>query len=308
MKDKFTVNFDRLAETVVPQRAYRLKDVEHRIEKVAYDLVRFRENEDTDQLWKIEDGGDGPVIVALYGEDGSLPNVESSVKRDWEVISDKTAMHFYYKGEPLVSLSSDQLGIPETEFNIAGRWLPQKLASDERFQMLLLNKVNRAGRVHIAQRFPELTKVADVTEDDWEDESLENEERDYEQEHLGGGNVAEAMDEYSMSGPDNYVETDVEELAESLKAVYSDAEIKELVDELRGGVPAMFDMGMAYDMSNPNEEAIPTPKVMAARIQEKLSDDDIERLVELLTENEVSLMEPGEGFGELDEKVASKIW
>ncbi len=122
MKDKFTVNFDRLAETVTPQRAYRLKDVEHRIEKVAYDLVRFRENEDTDQLWKIEDGGDGPVIVALYGEDGSLPKVES--KRDWDVIPDKTAMHFYYKGEPLVSLSSAQLGIPESEFNIAGRWLP----------------------------------------------------------------------------------------------------------------------------------------------------------------------------------------
>jgi hypothetical protein len=175
MKDKFTINFDHLAERVVPQQTYRLRDVEHRIERVAYDLVRFRENEDTDQLWKIEDGSDGPVIVALYGDDGSLLKTESSTKKVWEVIPDKTAMHFYYKGEPLVSLSSEQLGIPESEFNIAGRWIPQKLASDERFQELLLNTVNRAGRVHIAQRFPELTKVAGVTEEDWEDESKDSE-------------------------------------------------------------------------------------------------------------------------------------
>ncbi len=174
MKDKFTVDFDHLAERVIQKKAYRLSDVEHRIERVAYDLVRFRENEDTDQLWKIEDGSDGPVIVALYGDNGSLLTTESSAKKDWEVIPDKTAMHFYYKGEPLVSLSSVQLGIPEEEFNIAGRWIPQKLASDERFQTLLLNTINRAGRVHIAQRFPELTKVAGVTEEDWEDESKDS--------------------------------------------------------------------------------------------------------------------------------------
>lgn len=171
MKDKFTINFGQLAEKVVPQQTYRLRDVEHRIEKVAYDLVRFRDNEDTDQLWKIEDSNDGPVIVALYGDDGSLLKTESNAKKMWEVIPDKKAMHFYYKGEPLVSLSSEQLGIPENEFNIAGRWMPQKLASDEQLQTLLLNKINTAGRVHIAQRFPELTKVAGVTEEDWENES-----------------------------------------------------------------------------------------------------------------------------------------
>jgi hypothetical protein len=175
MKDKFTIDFDHLAESVVPQQTHHLRDVEHRIERVAYDLVRFRDNEDTDQLWKVEDGSDGPVIVALYGDDGSLIKTESSPKKDWEVIPDKTAMHFYYKGEPLVSLSSDQLGIPENEFTIAGRWIPRKLASDERFQMLLLNTINKAGRVHIAQRFPELTKIAGVTEEDWEDESKDSE-------------------------------------------------------------------------------------------------------------------------------------
>lgn len=174
MKDKFTVDFNHLAERVIPQQTYRLKDVEHKIEKVAYDLVRFRDNEDTDQLWKIEDSNDGPVIVALYADDGSLLTTESNKKKDWEVIPDKKAMHFYYKGEPLVSLSSDKLGIPNDELNLAGRWITRKLASDENFQMLLLNKINKAGRVHIAQRFPELTKVACVTEEDWENETKDS--------------------------------------------------------------------------------------------------------------------------------------
>jgi hypothetical protein len=181
MKDKFTVDLDRLAQGMLPKRAYRLADVEHRIERVAYDLVRFRDNEDTDQLWKIQDSPDGPVIVALYGEDGGL----KESKGDWETIPDKNAMHIYYKGEPLTSLSSEQLGIPVGEFNIARRWLPRKLASDESLQILLLEQIPRSGRKLIAQRFPELTKVAGPSvvgdDEDWEEDTEEG------RPHMGTG-------------------------------------------------------------------------------------------------------------------------
>jgi len=184
MNDKFTVDFDRLAQTVLPKRTHRLADVEHRLERVAYDLVRFRDDQDIDQLWKIHDTPEGPVIVALYDEDG---NPVREKKSDWEVIPDKKAMHIYYKGEPLVSLSSEQLGIPESEFNIARRWLPRKLASDENLQRLLLEKVASTNRKLIAQRFPELTKVADVgIDEDWEDESDET-ETERAQEYLDIG-------------------------------------------------------------------------------------------------------------------------
>jgi hypothetical protein len=160
MKDKFTVDFDHLNQTLLPQkRAYRLADVEDRIERVAYDLVRFRDNADTDQLWKIEEGTDGPFIVALYGEDGGLKTSESSEKKDWEAIPDKKAMHVFYKGEPLVSLSSEELGIPIEEFGVLRRWLPRKLAADQGLQKALLSKVASAGRELIAQRFPELRRV-----------------------------------------------------------------------------------------------------------------------------------------------------
>jgi hypothetical protein len=161
MNDKFTVDFDHLTQTLLPQkRAYRLTDVEDRIERVAYDLVRFRDNSDTDQLWKIEDGVEGPVIVALYGEDGGLKTSESAIKGDWDAIPDKKAVHVFYKGEPLLSLSSEELGIPVDEFGIVRRWLPRKLEADRGLQKELLSKVASSGRELIAQRFPELRKVA----------------------------------------------------------------------------------------------------------------------------------------------------
>lgn len=171
MRDKFTVDFDRVAQAVLPKRAYRLADVEHRLERVAYDLVRFRDNDDTDQLWKVQESPDGPVIIALYGEDGSLVTESNDQpKNDWEAVPDKKALHIYYKGEPLVSLGSADLGIPADEFNVVRRWLPAKLAADESMQTELLGKAPAPVRALIAQRFPELTKVAGGWDDDFDEE------------------------------------------------------------------------------------------------------------------------------------------
>ena len=157
MKDKFSVNFDQVSQSILPKNTYRLSDVEHKIEKVAYDMVRFRDNQDTDQLWKVKETADGPVIVALYGDDGQM-TAES--KTDWDAVPDKKAMHIFYKGEPLVSFSSADLGIPTEEFSIVRRWLPKKLASDVGLQKELFSKIPACSRVAIAKRFPELTKVA----------------------------------------------------------------------------------------------------------------------------------------------------
>lgn len=158
MVDRFSINFDELSKTVAkPQNTYRLSDVQHKIEKVAYDLVRFRDNQDTDQLWKIEETADGPMIIALYGEDGQLT---SESKSDWDAIPNKQAMHIFYKGEPLAAFSSNELGIPVSEFSVARRWLPKKLASDQDIQRAIFEKLPNSNRIAIAKRFPELKKVA----------------------------------------------------------------------------------------------------------------------------------------------------
>lgn len=224
MRDKFNVDFDRVAETLLPKNAYRLADVEHLIEKVGYDLVRFRDNQDTDQLWKVQEGADGPVIVALYGEDGSIiSESDTQSKNDWEAVPDKTAMHIYYKGEPLVILSAQEMGIPNEELNIARRWLPAKLAGDEELQTALLSKVTSNVRKLIAQRFPELTKVANLPDEDEElIERVAYEGMDYEQMQ-------------GMTFPDQPTGVDldkVEKLADALTGKLSPEELEELADTL----------------------------------------------------------------------------
>jgi hypothetical protein len=163
MKDKFTIDFNSLDNTLAQEKSYKLSDVQNRIEKVAYDLVRFRDNADTEQLWRIEERPDGPVIVALYGNDGSLM-AESVKETEWNAIPDKTAMHIFYKGEPIVALSSKELGIPVEEFPLVKSWLPKKLSSDESLQKALFNKMSIACRNSVINRFPELTKVAQSSE------------------------------------------------------------------------------------------------------------------------------------------------
>jgi hypothetical protein len=224
MRDKFNVDFDRVAETLLPKNAYRLADVEHLIEKVGYDLVRFRDNQDTDQLWKIQEGADGPVIVALYGNDGNLvTESDSQPKGDWEAVPDKTAMHIYYKGEPLVILSAQEMGIPNEELGIARRWLPAKLAGNEDLQTALLSKVATNVRKLITQRFPELTKVANLPDDD---------------EELIQRIAYEGMDYDEMQGmsfpdaPTNMDLAKLEKLADALLEKLEPGEVEELADIL----------------------------------------------------------------------------
>lgn len=171
MKDKFTIDFDYLTNQLSTERIYKLADVQDRIEKVAYDIVRFRDNKDTDQLWKIEDRADGPVIIALYGDDGALLS-ESSETSEWDAIPDKTAMNIFYKGESVVALSEKELGIPKEEFPLVKKWLPKKLASSIELQNNLFNLMTSSNKELVVKRFPELKKAAQLNTEQLTDSEL----------------------------------------------------------------------------------------------------------------------------------------
>ena len=208
MKDKFTVDFNGLAKTLSPRKTYRLEDVKDRIEKVGFNLVRFPDNSDTDQLWRVQETDEGPVIVALYGDNGGLVvESEEDEKRDWEAVPDKTSMNVFYKGEHLLSLSSQDLGIPTDEFSTLRRWLPRKLETDTDLQKNILQKVPTASRRLISSRFPELAKVAmcDVDDD------------------------AAAVDSFDPMEPT----MTVEDMAVKIKSEFAPEDIRRLIDLLR---------------------------------------------------------------------------
>jgi hypothetical protein len=158
--EKYCVNFDALEVDITPKKAsYRLSDVANRIEKVAFDVVRFRDDADTEQLWQIKQTEEGPVIIALYDESGSL---KAESKLDWEAIAEKktASVHLFYKSEPVIKITAAEANVPADEVDLLARWLPNSLASDTELQVLVLKKMARDNRDLFVGKYPEFKKIA----------------------------------------------------------------------------------------------------------------------------------------------------
>jgi hypothetical protein len=165
--DKYSVDFDSLATNLLRKKVYLLSEVENQIEKVAFDVVRFRDNKDTDLLWKVQEGPEGPVIVALYDDNtGSLmskdSNSEPQQKKDWEAVSDKktASVHLFYKSEPVIRIQASEVGIPTEEIDILARWLPEKLQTNPELQTNILKRMAKSNREIFVDKYPELRKAA----------------------------------------------------------------------------------------------------------------------------------------------------
>jgi hypothetical protein len=160
--NKFSVDYDQLAQSLErsESRIHRLDDVKDKIEKVAFNVVRFRDNSDIDDLWEIKNTDDGPVIVALY--DKSQEQVSDG---DWSTVPDiKTAsLHVFYKGDPIVRLAAEDLNIPDDEISLVSHWLPKKLANDHQTRAYVLSFVGPLGIENIKSEYPELRKSASAS-------------------------------------------------------------------------------------------------------------------------------------------------
>lgn len=153
--DKHLVDFTELDKQVRAPKVYRLADVQHRITKVAFDIVRFRENEDTDQLWRIEDSVDGPVIVAMYDKQSDEKISQASVKT-WGAIPDGNYIQIVYKGEAIRKIASSDFAGSDNDVDLMCRWLPSKLASDSALRTALIKGMSQASRELLFSKYPEL--------------------------------------------------------------------------------------------------------------------------------------------------------
>jgi hypothetical protein len=148
MDNRPSLDWEILEQTLNAPKVYKLAEVKHRIEKVAFDIVRFRDNDDTQQLWRIEDRDDGPVIVALYDESGALAEVKPlKSESEWDTLVDKktASIHLYRNEEPVMTVTAAQLRVPVEELDSMARWLPQKLA-DQSFVNQFVRFVKRNNR------------------------------------------------------------------------------------------------------------------------------------------------------------------
>jgi hypothetical protein len=151
MMPKFNLDYSKL-DNKIYKKAYKLSEVQDKIEKVAFDIVRFKENDAAANLWQIQNADDGDYIIAIY-------NPEDTIKKsEWEVNVLKTAnaVEVSYKGDPIVRVSASKLGIPPQELNQVESYLPAKLAENKKLVKSLLNELSVSAKNAVLNKYPEL--------------------------------------------------------------------------------------------------------------------------------------------------------
>jgi hypothetical protein len=149
---KFSLNYSKL-ENKIYKKAYRLADVRDQLETVAFDIVRFKDSDAGANLWQVQSADDGDYIIALY-----QPEEESKTASAWDVSVIKTAgaLQISYKGDPLVKIASNKLGIPPTELEQVKQYLPAKLAENKKLVSALLNELSPSVKQSVLNKYPEL--------------------------------------------------------------------------------------------------------------------------------------------------------
>lgn len=149
---KFAIDYSGL-ENKIYKKAYRLSDVKDQLETVAFDIVRFKDNDKGADLWQVQSADDGEYIVAVYQPE------EEKTASSWEVSISKTSgdMQFFYNGEPLVRIAASKLGISPSEYHKVEGYLPEKLASNKKLVKALLNELPESTKKTVLSKYPELS-------------------------------------------------------------------------------------------------------------------------------------------------------
>jgi len=149
---KFGIDYSNL-ESKIYKKAYKLADVKDQLESVAFDIVKFRGDDSSSNLWQVHSADDGDYIIALY-----QPEEESKTASPWQVDVIKTAgaIQISYKGDPLVKIASSKLGIPQTELDQVKEYLPSKLAENKNLVLALLKELPLSVKKEVLNKYPEL--------------------------------------------------------------------------------------------------------------------------------------------------------
>lgn len=151
----FSVNLDNVT-TQLSKRAYRLSEVEDKIEKVAWDVVRFK-NGNPEHLWQIQDSPEGAFIIALYDEEDEVKTAVATTC-PWTVTAHHKNLHIFYKNEFLYKIAGSTLDVSEEEMSFFQRCIPAKLASSPELVNSLIKSLDPQKAKTLLSKYPELTQ------------------------------------------------------------------------------------------------------------------------------------------------------
>ena len=148
-------DYENLDSIFNKKKTIRLADVQDRIEKVAFDVVRFVDADNLDKLWVVKDEGGHKVLVALYDEGDEV--VKEASAKVWNAIPDKLGnVTVYYKSQPITKIAVSSFGIPKEDVNVVCRSLPNLLATDGSFLQSMLKTLDASDRDMLLSKHPEL--------------------------------------------------------------------------------------------------------------------------------------------------------
>lgn len=152
---KNSINYSEL-DNKINKKAYRLSDVKDKIIRVAFDIVRFRDEDNGANLWQIQSADDGDYIVAVYDNKEQAETVKTASATNWEVVQVSGGLQFFYKGDPILKTASSSLGMEASDLSAVAKYLPKKLAEDKKLVALLINQVEKSSKEKILNKYPEL--------------------------------------------------------------------------------------------------------------------------------------------------------
>jgi len=148
---KFDVNYSQL-ENKIYKKAYKLSEVKDKIEKVAFDIVKFKDGDNAANLWQVQSSDDGDYIIALYDSD----DVKTANSWEVDIVKNANAIQISYKGDPLLKISAQKLGIPSNEIHLVSKYLPKKLANNKKLVASLLSELGNSVKEAVLRKYPEL--------------------------------------------------------------------------------------------------------------------------------------------------------
>lgn len=162
--NKFSIDYSQLTNELATKKVIKLSDVKDRVEKVAWDVVRFVDSDNIDNLWKIERQGEDEVIVSMYTSDDKELEAKASVVESknnlWAATLDKTGsyVNVFYKEEPIKKIAISSLGVAAEDGKMLARNLPKMLSSNNTLVKKMLNDSSSDECALLFSKYPELNK------------------------------------------------------------------------------------------------------------------------------------------------------
>lgn len=153
-KNKYSISsneWSNLDEKMNP-RKIPLSQVKDKIEKVAFDIVKFKDT-DVPELWRIESGDEGEYIIALYNEEDLEKT--AGTKSPWFCIKESKTIKLFYKNAFVTELTSNDLSAAGMDLNSAHKYLPKSLANNKKLSDIILKRAGTNYKT-LLEKYPEL--------------------------------------------------------------------------------------------------------------------------------------------------------